>query len=46
VELRQHGRPWRENEDEIVVFKSVGVGLTDLAAADLVWQAHRAAEAA
>jgi ornithine cyclodeaminase len=29
---------WREAADEIVVFKTVGVGLTDLAAAALVWQ--------
>jgi ornithine cyclodeaminase len=29
---------WREATDEVVVFKTVGVGLTDLAAAALVWQ--------
>lgn len=40
VELTQPGAAWRQHDDEIVVFKSVGVGLTDLAAADLVWQAH------
>lgn len=29
---------WRASADEVVVFKSVGVGLTDLAAAALVWR--------
>jgi ornithine cyclodeaminase len=29
---------WRTRADEIVIFKSVGVGLTDLAAASVVWQ--------
>ncbi|MCA3176270.1 MAG: ornithine cyclodeaminase family protein [Burkholderiales bacterium] len=29
---------WRSSPTDIVVFKSVGVGLTDLAAAKLVWQ--------
>jgi ornithine cyclodeaminase len=33
---------WRLHADEIVVFKSVGVGLTDLAAASLVWRADEA----
>lgn len=35
--------PWRLHADEIVVFKSVGVGLTDLAAASLVWRAEAGA---
>lgn len=35
--------PWRTSADEIVVFKSVGVGLTDLAAASLVWDRRAAA---
>lgn len=30
---------WRTQPDEIVVFKTVGVGLADLAAASLVWRA-------
>jgi ornithine cyclodeaminase len=34
---------WREAADEVVVFKTVGVGLTDLAAAALVWQKWRSA---
>lgn len=33
---------WRAHAHEIVVFKSVGVGLTDLAAASLVWRADGA----
>jgi ornithine cyclodeaminase len=31
--------PWRTSPQEIVVFKAVGVGLTDIAAASLVWKA-------
>ena len=31
--------PWRKAPHEIIVFKAVGVGLTDLAAASLVWKA-------
>jgi len=38
VELFSGRARWRSRDDEIVVFKSVGVGLTDLAAASLVWQ--------
>ena len=30
--------PWRANDDEIVVFKSVGIGLADVACAWLAWQ--------
>lgn len=30
--------PWRIRPQELVVFKAVGVGLTDLAAAAVVWQ--------
>ncbi|MES2886448.1 MAG: ornithine cyclodeaminase family protein [Pseudomonadota bacterium] len=33
---------WRQSPDEVVVFKSVGVGLTDLAAAALVWERLKA----
>lgn len=33
--------PWRRSADEIVVFKSVGVGLADLVAAQAVWLASR-----
>lgn len=33
---------WRQSAEEVVVFKSVGVGLTDLAAAALVWERLRA----
>lgn len=32
---------WRESADEVVVFKSVGVGLMDLAVATEAWQALR-----
>jgi ornithine cyclodeaminase len=31
---------WRVSPQEIVVFKAVGVGLTDIAAASLVWKAR------
>lgn len=34
--------PWRTSADDIVVFKTVGVGLTDLAAASLAWSAWNA----
>ena len=33
--------PWRTTSQEVVVFKAVGVGLTDLAAAAVVWQQLR-----
>ena len=42
VELGAEGTPWRRADDEVVIFKSVGVGLTDLAAAALVWKAWQA----
>jgi len=32
------GPAWRQDRDEILVFKSVGVGLSDLAAAAVVWE--------
>lgn len=38
VQLFSAKAPWRSHADEILVFKSVGVGLTDLAAASLVWR--------
>lgn len=41
VEFEQARAPWREHRDDIAVFKSVGVGLTDLADAALAWQAWR-----
>jgi ornithine cyclodeaminase/alanine dehydrogenase-like protein (mu-crystallin family) len=34
-------RPGRQSADEITLFKSVGVAVADVAAADLVWQAAR-----
>jgi len=40
VELAE--QPWRTAPDDIVVFKTVGVGLTDLAAASLAWAAWNA----
>lgn len=46
VELGAEGTRWRLGDDEIVTFKSVGVGLTDLAAAGLVWKAWQAAHPA
>lgn len=42
VELGAADARWRQSDSEIVVFKSVGVGLTDLAAAALVWKAWQA----
>lgn len=38
VDLFSGQARWRSRSDEIVVFKTVGVGLTDLAAASLVWK--------
>jgi ornithine cyclodeaminase/alanine dehydrogenase-like protein (mu-crystallin family) len=35
-------RPGRQSPEEITLFKSVGVAVADVAAADLVWQAVRA----
>lgn len=35
-ELYQSQQPWRRTDDDIVVFKSVGVGLADLACASLI----------
>ena len=43
-DLLRDRRPWRELAQEIIVFKAVGVGLSDLAAAALVWRAWQAAE--
>lgn len=37
-EIFSGAAPWRTGPEEIVVFKAVGVGLTDLAAASLVWK--------
>lgn len=34
--------PWRSHADEIVVFKSVGIGLADLAAAHVAWKRSQA----
>lgn len=40
-----HGRhPGRRNQSEISLFKSVGTGIEDLAAADLAWSALRPAD--
>ena len=38
VEIHSNNAVWRSAPDEIVVFKSVGVGLADLAAASVVWR--------
>jgi ornithine cyclodeaminase len=38
LQLGAGGSAWRQSPEEIVVFKSVGVGLTDLAAAAVVWE--------
>lgn len=38
AELYAGHAAWRTHDDEIVVFKSVGFGLSDLAAAAAVWQ--------
>ena len=35
---REQGSPWRRSLEEIVVFKSVGIGLSDAAVAKLIWQ--------
>lgn len=35
-------RPGRQSAEEITLFKSVGVAVADVVAADLVWQAARA----
>jgi alanine dehydrogenase len=35
------GRPGRQAADEITLFKSVGVAVADVVAADLVWRAAR-----
>jgi ornithine cyclodeaminase len=40
TDLVQGRDTWRRDDDEIVVFKSVGVGLSDLAAASLAWAAR------
>jgi alanine dehydrogenase len=34
-------RPGRQSADEITLFKSVGVAVADVVAADLVWRAAR-----
>ena len=34
---RQEG-PWRQSASDIIVFKSVGIGLSDAAVARLIWQ--------
>jgi ornithine cyclodeaminase len=38
VEIYSGQQVWRAHADDVVVFKSVGVGLTDLAAAALAWR--------
>lgn len=40
---RDAGTPWRRDPEGIIVFKSVGVGLSDAAVARLIWQRWRAA---
>lgn len=37
-QLYRGEQPWRADERDIIVFKSVGVGLSDVAAAHLAWQ--------
>lgn len=40
TEMPMDGAPWRQSADDIILFKAVGVGLSDLAAARLVVKAH------
>ena len=42
-ELFRGGRPWRGDSQAVTVFKSVGVGLSDVATAHLAVKRHRAA---
>ncbi len=45
VELYSGQARWRDSPKDIVVFKSVGIGLADLAAASVVWRALQGAAA-
>jgi ornithine cyclodeaminase len=38
-QLYRNEAPWRRSAQDIVVFKSVGIGLTDVVAAYSAWQA-------
>jgi alanine dehydrogenase len=40
-EVVSGARPGRQSADEITLFKSVGVAVADVVAADLVWRAAR-----
>ncbi len=44
--LYRQGCPWRQSASEIIVFKSVGVGLSDAAVARLIWQRWLAQQSA
>ena len=45
VELHSGRARWRDGPEDIVVFKSVGIGLADLAAASVAWRALQGATA-
>ena len=37
-QLYREGTPWREHPGDIVIFKTAGIGRSDVAVARMIWQ--------